>query len=101
MIGNDAAHPEWQQLWQAALFELDPVKLLERIDHARNAVLNCIEETHSKQAALRDALAALDCLRRITERQGGLSIQLVMTTNPSLAGMTGVPNDTRQDTDQR
>jgi hypothetical protein len=69
---NNAAHPEWRQLCQAALFELNPAKLLERIAHARNAVLDLIEDGHSKpptseQAALREALATLDTLRRITE----------------------------------
>jgi len=73
---NDANHSEWRQLCQAALFETNTVKLLERIAHARNAVLDPIEDGCSKpptseQAALRDALATLDCLRRITERQNG------------------------------
>jgi hypothetical protein len=50
--------------------------LLERIAHARNAVLDRIEDGYSKpqtgeQSALRDALATLDSLRRITERQNG------------------------------
>jgi hypothetical protein len=76
IIGNDAAHPEWRQLCQAALFETNPVTLLERIAHARNAVLDRIEDGYSKpptneQAALRDALATLDTLRKITERQNG------------------------------
>jgi hypothetical protein len=31
IIGNDAAHPEWRQPCQAALFKLNPLKLLERI----------------------------------------------------------------------
>jgi len=49
---------------------------MERIAHARNAVLDRIEDGYSKpptseQAALRDALATLDSLRRITERQNG------------------------------
>jgi hypothetical protein len=76
IIGNDAAHPEWRQLCQAALFETNSVKLLERIARARNAVLDHIEDGYSKspnaeQAALREALATLDTLRRITERQNG------------------------------
>ena len=76
IISNDAAHPEWRQLCQAALFELNPAKLPERIARARNAILDRIEDGRSKspngeQAALRQALATLDSLRRITERQNG------------------------------
>jgi len=76
IISNDAAHPEWRELCQAALFETNPVTLLERIAHARNAILDRIEDGHSKspngeQGALRQALATLDSLRRITERQNG------------------------------
>ena len=76
IIGDDAAHPEWRQLCQAALFETNTVKLLKRITLARHAVLDCIEDGYSKprnddQAALREALTALDTLRRITERQNG------------------------------
>lgn len=40
--------PDWRQLCQAALFELDPVKLLERIASARSAVLDCAEDGHLK-----------------------------------------------------
>ena len=68
--------PEWRHLYQAAFFETNPVTLLERIARARNAVLDRIEDGHSKspngeQTALRNALATLDTLRRITERQNG------------------------------
>jgi len=76
MIGNDAAHPEWRQLCQAALFETNPVKLLERIAHARGIILERIEDGYKKpptseQIALLDALSTLDSLHRITERQNG------------------------------
>jgi hypothetical protein len=76
IISNDAAHPEWRQLCQAALFETNPVTLLELIAHARNAIFDRIEDGHSKspngeQTALREALATLETLRRITERQNG------------------------------
>ena len=74
IISNDAAHPEWRQLCQAAFFETNPMKLRERIARARNAILDRIEDGYSKslngeQAALREALATLDTLRRIAERQ--------------------------------
>jgi hypothetical protein len=73
---NNAAHPEWRQLCQAAVFETNPATLLERIALARHAVLDRIDDGYSmpknaEQAALRTALATLDTLRRITERQNG------------------------------
>ncbi len=73
---NNAAHPEWRQLCQAALVELNPLKLLECIAHARRVILERIEDGYKKpptseQIALLDALSTLDSLRRITERQNG------------------------------
>jgi hypothetical protein len=67
---------DWRQLCQAALFELDRAKLLERIDQARVVILGRIEDGYKKpptseQIALLDALSTLDSLRRITERQNG------------------------------
>jgi hypothetical protein len=64
MIDSDSHH--WRQLSQIALLETDPVKLLVRIADARNAILDQIEDCHSKsdaeRAALRDALSTLDSL---------------------------------------
>jgi hypothetical protein len=76
MNTNEANHSEWRQLCQAALIELDPVKLLERIAHARGVILERIEDGYKKpptseQISLLDALSTLDSLRRITERQNG------------------------------
>jgi hypothetical protein len=68
--------PEWRQLCQAAMLERDPVKLLEGVARARSAILDRIEDGHTKplngeQHDLRDALTTLDSLRRIAERQIG------------------------------
>jgi hypothetical protein len=76
MSNIEYAPPDWRQLCQAALFEFNPVKLLERIDRARSVIVERIEEGHSKpptteQVSLLDALSTLDSLRRITERQNG------------------------------
>lgn len=73
---NDAPHHEWRQLCQAALFETNPLKLLERIALARSVIVERIEDGYKKsptseQIALLDALSTLDSLRIITERQNG------------------------------
>jgi hypothetical protein len=71
---TDAPQPQWRQLCRAALFETNPVKLLEQIEHARSVIAERIEEGYnnpptSEQIALLEALSTLDSLRRITERQ--------------------------------
>ena len=67
------ARPEWQRLCEFAILELDPIKRLERITTARHAILDLIEEGHSKtpieQTAMRQALATLDALRSMVERR--------------------------------
>ena len=71
---NDADHPEWRQLCEAAFLETDPVKLLVRIADARVAILERIEgcsKSNDERAKLWDALATLDGLRRIAERHNG------------------------------
>ena len=76
MHTNDGSHSDWRQLCQFALIEPDPVKLLQRIAHARSLIQERIEEGYKKpptgeQIALLDALSTLDSLRKITERQNG------------------------------
>jgi hypothetical protein len=72
---HNFAPQDWRELCQAALVELDPVKLPLRIALARSAILNRLEDGHlkseSEQQSLQDALSTLDSLRRITERQDG------------------------------
>ena len=77
----DTSHaPDWRQLCQVAFFELDPEKLLQRIAEARNAVLDQIEDCHSKPAdregyALREALETLNTMRKIAQRDLGVQKQ--------------------------
>ena len=76
IIRSDAAHPLWRQLCQAAVLELDPEKLLNRIAEARTAILGEIEGGSSNSSlaerlALRDALYRLTALREIAQRDLG------------------------------
>jgi hypothetical protein len=85
MIRKDAAQ-EWRQLCQAAFFELNPVKLLERIAVARNAILDRVEDTkpnNSEQYALRKALETLSTLRELAERDIGELKKTIQTQNPN------------------
>ncbi len=56
---------DWTKLYQLAVVETDPERLPHRVSDARNAILDRIEETHTKPRAnqerqqLTDALNAL------------------------------------------
>ena len=72
------AVPEWEQLYQQALLELDDSRLAELIVKAEQAVQKRIAELRSYGKAavqfeerhkLEDALSSLECLRRITPGQ--------------------------------
>jgi len=71
MSTNEAQAPQWRQLYEAAMLELDPTRLLERTGVARNAVLDRLEDSDAKpdreQQALRDALEALGNLYTIAQ----------------------------------
>src|SRR5689334_12913360 len=61
IICNDAAQPRWRQLCNVAVLELDTEKLPGRIDEARTAVLDRIENgvqnlSEGERFALHDAL---------------------------------------------
>ena len=60
---------EWQRWYEAALLELDPAKLPERIEDAYRAILMCMEVAGAncsvvERQAMADALANLRVLRR-------------------------------------
>jgi hypothetical protein len=67
---------QWKQLYEAAMLEHEPAKVLQRIDLAERAIVDQMEEEFSKisprqQLALCDALHMLSTLREIAERDIG------------------------------
>jgi PAS domain-containing protein len=65
----------WRQLYSAALMELDPQKLKERVDHAQSAIEGRIDELAKEDRrgsaewqALQDALFGLSVLRRESDQ---------------------------------
>jgi hypothetical protein len=74
MISNDAAQTRWRQLFEAAVFELDPEQLPGRITKASIAVLDRIEGgfpnlSQVERLALHDALDMLLGLHDIAQRE--------------------------------
>ena len=73
MTTNDTG--DWRELFEVALFEPERVKMRQRIDHARDAIHNRIEDLLERQKpkrgsisehiALRDALTTLADLNKI------------------------------------
>jgi hypothetical protein len=63
-------YPEWQLEYQAALLELDPKQLMERVKAAETAIFNRLQvisgsnDSHAERQAIEDALAGLRVLKR-------------------------------------
>jgi len=87
---NHAPTPHWKRLYEAAILEPNPTKLLQRVAVAQNAILDQIEAGHSnpsdgQQLALRDALHMLCTLCTIAEREIGEQSNTPFTTSRGLA----------------
>jgi len=63
-------YPDWQQEYQAALLELDPDKLRERVEIAETAIFKRLQaisqypDFGAEREAIEDALASLRVLKR-------------------------------------
>ena len=63
-------YPEWQGEYRAALLELDPKRLFERVTAAETAIFNRLQamshtsDGHAERQAIEDALASLRVLKR-------------------------------------
>jgi hypothetical protein len=68
--GSPILYPQWQPEYQAALLELDPGRLLERIKAAETAIfhrlqtLSRVPDCHAEREAINDALTSLRVLKR-------------------------------------
>jgi hypothetical protein len=63
-------YPEWQREYRAALMELDPKKMLERVTGAETAIFKRLQtisrsaDNHAERQAIEDALTGLRVLKR-------------------------------------
>jgi hypothetical protein len=70
---GDARTPQWKKPYEAAILELDPTKLQQRINEAHRAILDRAEElltrgpSEGEQQALNNALRNLRILRTMSE----------------------------------
>lgn len=70
---KDAAQQPWRQVYEAALLELDPTKLLDRINQAHRAILDRMEElltapVSPEHKELNDTLRTLSDLRKLASK---------------------------------
>lgn len=63
-------YPEWQSEYRAALMELDPKKMLERVTATETAIFKRLQtisrsaDNHAERQAIEDALTGLRILKR-------------------------------------
>ena len=76
MVSNSIPHPpNWKELYELAVLEVDAAKLPQRITDARKAILDSAEETFAKRGnyhecqELTDALNGLRVMQREYERR--------------------------------
>jgi hypothetical protein len=63
-------YPEWQREYRAALMELDPKKMLERVTAAETTIFKRLQtisrsaDNHAERQAIEDALTGLRTLKK-------------------------------------
>jgi len=72
--GSVVPGANWQEIYRAALLELDNGKMVQRISEARHAILDRAEEIltsspSDERGALNDALQALRVLEQASARE--------------------------------
>ena len=69
--------PDWKELYQLAVIELDPAKLSHRVSDARNAILDRIQDTISRATPYQECQELTDALNglRVLQLQYDLRVQ--------------------------
>lgn len=71
---SELRYPEWQKPYHDALLELNPVKLVQRVNEAERAILSRLQEirigwdSRMEAQAIEDALNALRVLKNETAK---------------------------------
>jgi hypothetical protein len=71
---GELRYPEWQQTYHDALLELNPQKLVQRVNEAEKAILSRLQEmrigsdTRMEAQAIEDALNGLRVLKNETTK---------------------------------
>jgi len=71
---GELRYPEWQKTYHDALLELNPQKLIQRVNEAERAILSRLQEmrigsdTRMEAQAIEDALSGLRVLKNETAK---------------------------------
>jgi hypothetical protein len=71
---GELCYPEWQKIYHDALLELNPQKLVQRVNEAERAILSRLQEmrigpdSHAEAQAIEDALNGLRVLKNETAK---------------------------------
>ena len=71
---SELRYPEWQKTYHDALLELNPQKLIQRVNEAERAILSRLQEmrigsdTRMEAQAIEDALSGLRVLKNETAK---------------------------------
>jgi hypothetical protein len=73
-MSGETPAKQWKQLYAVAMLELDPANVLQRINDAHQAILDRVEELHTRpsdgeQHGLNDALQSVRILRERSETE--------------------------------
>ena len=64
ILSNASTQTEWKQAFQDAVFELDPTRLLPKLQRAQKAIEDRLAEVHSGESAVPREMMELEDAQR-------------------------------------